>query len=338
MFRTLARAAVVADRRVTGLSREVLADLVAELGPRWQARQEARLADRPRRRAIGAGARHRLVFVDRLLATLVHLRHGVTHDVVACWFGVSRSTITRAVGEVRPLLAERGCTVEGGLRLRTLADVVAHLGASGQVGLLDATEVRVRRPAAHQAGRQRFISGEARANTVKALVITDADGRLLFCGQTRPGSIRDLTQVRQAGLVELLALSPGVTLLADAGYQGLSAQTGGAVITPRPARRKNQIPGLPRRRRGARGRTQGSRRAADSRGARHQPPEELAGPVSILRPTRAPGDDPARGRRTGLQPGTSPTTCPISSSLKGSTGRQHPVIGPARDRSITAHC
>src|SRR3712207_486754 len=75
--RTLARAAAVADRRVTGLSREVLAELVAELGPRWQARQDARLADRPRRRAVGAGARHRLVFLDRLLATLVHLRHGV---------------------------------------------------------------------------------------------------------------------------------------------------------------------------------------------------------------------------------------------------------------------
>jgi hypothetical protein len=51
--------------------------------------------------------------------------------------------------------------------------------------------------------------------------------------------------VRQAGLVELLALIPGVTLLADAGYQGLSAQTGGAVLTPRPARRKNQIPVFP---------------------------------------------------------------------------------------------
>ena len=76
-------------------------------------------------------------------------------------------------------------------------------------------------------------------------MITDPDGRLPFCGQTRPGAIHDLTQVRQAGLVELLALTPGVTLLADAGYQGLSAQTAGAVITPRPARRKNQVPVFP---------------------------------------------------------------------------------------------
>ena len=72
-------------------------------------------------------------------------------------------------------------------------------------------------------------------------MITDAEGRLLFCGQTRPGSTHDLTQVRQAGLVELLDLIPGVTLLASAGYQGLSTQTAGAVRTPRPARRKNRL-------------------------------------------------------------------------------------------------
>ncbi|MBD0711133.1 helix-turn-helix domain-containing protein [Streptomyces sp. CBMA291] len=49
------------------------------------------------------------MFIDRLLATLFPLLHGVTHDVLACWFGVNRSTITRAIGEVRLLLAGRGC-------------------------------------------------------------------------------------------------------------------------------------------------------------------------------------------------------------------------------------
>ena len=98
MSRSLARAAAVADRRVTGLSPQVLAELVAELGPRWQARQDARLADRPRQRAVGGGARHRLVFLDRLLATLVHLRHGVTHDVLACWLAVFPLDDHRPIG------------------------------------------------------------------------------------------------------------------------------------------------------------------------------------------------------------------------------------------------
>ena len=96
------------------MSSAVISALVAEIGPLWQARQETRLVSRPRSRAPGAGAKYRLVFVDRLLATLVHLRHATTHDVLAAWFGVDRSTITRAVNEIRPLLAERGCRVEDG--------------------------------------------------------------------------------------------------------------------------------------------------------------------------------------------------------------------------------
>jgi hypothetical protein len=31
------------------------------------------------------------------------------------------------------------------------------------------------------------VIGQGSANTLEALVITDAEGRLLFCGQTRPG-------------------------------------------------------------------------------------------------------------------------------------------------------
>jgi hypothetical protein len=137
----------------------VIAELVAEVGPLWHERQQAKFTSRPRKRAVGAGAKHRLVFVDRFLATLVHLRHATTHDVLACWFGVDRSTITRAIGEVRPLLAERGCTISPGVRLQTLAEVVDHLGASGKTGIIDGTEIRVRRPAVGRKDRDKFVSG-----------------------------------------------------------------------------------------------------------------------------------------------------------------------------------
>lgn len=220
----------MSHRRVTWLSAEVIGDLVAELGPVWQARQEARLTARCRQRAMGAGAKHKLV--DRLLVTLVHLRHAATHDVLAAWFGVNRSTITRAIGEIRPLLAERGCRIDGGKRLSTVADVVNHLGASEHEAILDATEIRVRRPAAGQTGRGIFTSGKSKQNAVKALVLTDREGRMLFCGATRPGSCADITQARQAGLVDLVRRGHRTAILADAGYQGLGAQTGGRIITP----------------------------------------------------------------------------------------------------------
>ncbi|MCX5136411.1 transposase [Streptomyces sp. NBC_00340] len=236
------RAVIISNRRITGLTAGVIAELVKEIGPLWHERHQARLAARPRQRAVGAGAKYRLVFVDRLLATLVHLRHGVTHDVLACWFGADRSTITRAIGEVRPLLAERGCTVSPDVRLRSLAEVVDHLGASGTTGIVDGTEIRVRRPAAGRKDRDKFISGKNKQNAVKSMVVTDGQGRVLWCSPARPASCADITHARQLGLVKLLADGPAVEILADAGYQGLGAQTGGRVVTPPHRKFKKNAP------------------------------------------------------------------------------------------------
>ncbi|WP_207620819.1 transposase family protein [Streptosporangium minutum] len=244
-MRTLARAIILKNRRITGLSVEVIAQLVAEIGPLWQARHQAALAGRLRRRNLGAGAEHKLMFVDRLLATLVHLRHGVTHDVLGCRFGVdrstiTRSTITRAIHQIRPLPADRGCSITTGQRLRTSADVIAYLGDSGQEAILDATEIRVRRPAAGTPERDRFVSGKSRMNTMKTMVLTNLQGELLFCGETRPGSVADITQARRSGLVDLLADTHGLQILADAGYQGLNSQTAGQILTsPRKRRGRN---------------------------------------------------------------------------------------------------
>ncbi|MFB7368826.1 transposase family protein [Streptomyces sp. NPDC056222] len=91
---------IISNRRITGLSADVIAELIAEVGPLRHERHEAKLASRPRKRAVSAGAKHQLVLIDRLLATLIHLRHGTTHDVLAWCFGVDRSTITRTIGEV----------------------------------------------------------------------------------------------------------------------------------------------------------------------------------------------------------------------------------------------
>ncbi|WP_240982438.1 transposase [Streptomyces sp. S3(2020)] len=149
-------------------------------------RHQATLASRPRRRAVGAGAKHKLVFIDRLLATLIHLRHGPTHDVLACWFDVDRSTIMRAIGDVRPLPAQRGCTIAPGLRLRTPAEGVDHLGENEKTGIIDGTEIRVRRPSAGRKDRDKFISGKNEQNAVKSMVLTDADGRLGRDGLSPP--------------------------------------------------------------------------------------------------------------------------------------------------------
>ncbi|MBP2056543.1 hypothetical protein J2Z21_009562 [Streptomyces griseochromogenes] len=54
------------------------------------------------------------------------------------------------------------------------------LGASGQTGIIDGTEISVRRPAAGRKGRNKFVSGKAKQNAVTSMVLTDADGRVLY--------------------------------------------------------------------------------------------------------------------------------------------------------------
>ncbi|WP_331750392.1 MULTISPECIES: transposase family protein [unclassified Streptomyces] len=46
-----------------------------------------------------------------MLATLVHLRDGLTHEALGVLYEVGSSTIGRALAEIRPLLAERGFAV-----------------------------------------------------------------------------------------------------------------------------------------------------------------------------------------------------------------------------------
>ena len=117
-----------------GLPEEYLGELAAELALRWEARCESGRHDRRgggRRREAGAGPGYELVFVDRLLATLVHLRTGLTHAALGVIYEVGSSTIGRAISEIRPLLAERGFAVPDrpGVRLRTLGDVFAYAEA-----------------------------------------------------------------------------------------------------------------------------------------------------------------------------------------------------------------
>ncbi|WP_310725943.1 transposase family protein [Streptomyces sp. N2A] len=106
------------------------------------------------------------------------------------------------------------------------------MSADGHTGIIDGTEIRVRRPAAGRKGRNKFVSGKTKQNAVKPIVLTDAEGRVLFCSPVRPGSCADITQARQLGPAKLLADGPVMWILADVGYQGMGAQIGERVVTP----------------------------------------------------------------------------------------------------------
>jgi hypothetical protein len=194
-----------------------------------------------RRRSPG----HELPFADRVIATLVIMRFQLPHAALAVFYGVHRSTITRAVGEIRPLLAQRGFAVPGqpGRRLRTLADVFAYAAARGVKLRIDGTEVQVRRPRAGRPGRRAFVSGKKKQNTIKSTAVSDGRGRVLWLGAFRPGRMHDVTALRTDGIEDLLRRHPDVQAEADAGYQGLARDFPGQVSAPPKKPGKNAPPG-----------------------------------------------------------------------------------------------
>ena len=227
----------MSKRIFTGLKPRRLGKLIAELATPWTAAEESRLSERrghDRMRAPGAGPDHDLPFTDRVIATLVYLRFQLPHAVIAELYGVDRSTVTRAVREVRPLLAARGFAVphRPDLRLRTLADVFAYAAAHGTELRIDGTEVQVRRPRANKPGRRAFISGKKKMNTKKATVVTDEEGRTLWAGAFRPGRMHDQTALRTEGIADLFEQFPQVKAKVDAGYRGLAKQFPDQVQAP----------------------------------------------------------------------------------------------------------
>ena len=234
-------------RIFTGIQPRRLGKLGADLSGAWMTAEESRLRERrghERMRAPGAGPDHDLPFADRVIVTLVNLRFQLPHELLAELYGVHRSTVTRAVGEVRPLLAARGFAVPGrpDLRLRTLADVFAYAAAHGVELRLDGTEAQVRRPRAGKPGRRAFVSGKKKQNTKKATVVTDEQGRTLWAGAFRPGRMHDQTAVRTEGIADLFTQFPRVKAKVDAGYRGLAKQFPGQVQAPPLKPKKDATP------------------------------------------------------------------------------------------------
>ena len=192
-----------------------------------------------RHRAAGAGRHHDLEYVDRVLVTLAVLRLQIPHACLALMFDVDRSTVTRAIHQVRPLLAARGFATPEGPRLRTLEDVFAYADHHKVALRVDGSEIQVRRPRASRPGRRAFISGKKKQNTIKFTEITGPEGRNLWAGCFRPGRMHDQTAIKGQGVDGLLADYPDVALEMDDGYRGLARDYPAQVTCPPKKPRKD---------------------------------------------------------------------------------------------------
>lgn len=97
---------------------------------------------------------------------LAHLRLQIPHAAPGgAMYGIDRSTITRAVHEVRLLLSGRGFTAPTGVRLSALADVVAYAADEDVTLCLDGSEIQARRRKPNRPGRLGRMHNQTAART-----------------------------------------------------------------------------------------------------------------------------------------------------------------------------
>ncbi|WP_406489342.1 ISAzo13 family transposase [Streptomyces sp. NBC_01650] len=105
---------LLAEPALTGLSREELTALTAKITPELGSLREDRLHRKrggPRRHAAGDNKRPVLTPADRVLLSVIYLRHVCSQNLLAEMLGLCQRTIGPSVKEVRRLLQEHGISL-----------------------------------------------------------------------------------------------------------------------------------------------------------------------------------------------------------------------------------
>ena len=169
-------------------------------------------------------------------------------------FGVDQSNINRSLEASNRILSEVLPTTRRMTQLIRKADTLTDLKkiipsdpATGKVAVvLNGTHVPVDRSGGRDR-RRTDHSGKKKAFTFNTNVITDTRKRILWLGGTAPGSIHDLTLLKEdppdLGILTRIMSRDNTpepdrhALYVDKGYQGISGYYPGAVIR-QPARRR----------------------------------------------------------------------------------------------------
>lgn len=179
---------VTEPRRRPRAHLESFIEEIEELACRWIARCGPALRERrgaERQRNTGAGPKRDLVFTDRALVTPLHLSTGFPS---VARYGTARSTVSRAIGETRLLLAARGLAIHApGVRLRGCTRPRRGRGESVYESTASRTRIAARRPTT-QDDRP---SCQARGNRTQSRPPPSMPDRLRWPAENRPGRMHD---------------------------------------------------------------------------------------------------------------------------------------------------
>jgi DDE superfamily endonuclease/Helix-turn-helix of DDE superfamily endonuclease len=197
-------------QKCTGLTIALFDHVLKDVLPMYVAAEEARLSQRQRQRAMGAGHPFELELHDHILLTIIWLRLYPIHEVLGYLFGISDSTVSRLIDRVLPILEQSG---QDGMRLPDpgkkrrcqLPDLLKHIPEL--TVLVDSFEQRVQRPPNDDS----HYSGKKKQHTLKSQIAVDSDtGRIVDVSVSVPGPTADIKLLETSALLERLPDQVGV--------------------------------------------------------------------------------------------------------------------------------
>jgi hypothetical protein len=231
-------------RSMTGLTVTDFATLFDDLQAAFAATEVIRHSRPTRQRAIGGGAQFQFCPRDQLLCTVVWLRQYPTNEALAFFFGVSDSTVSRAIHRWLPLLEAAGQDTfrlpDPGRKQRRQVDAVLA-DQPGLLILVDSFEQPVQRPK-DRTEADTYYSGKKKDHTLKGQVaINEITGKIVDIAESVPGPTADITLLKASKLLERLPEDVGAGGdLAYVGADKLHPQ--GRVVTPRRKPRGQERP------------------------------------------------------------------------------------------------
>ena len=198
---------------------------------RLQSSTTTRAGKKKRQRATGAGRKHKYDLRDRLLMTLFWLKAYTTYELLGFFYDLNKTNIEDNLNLILDTLASiTSFNFESPKADRKKLSCVAEvMDAFPDVRLIvDGKEQRVERPKnkkdkdGNVQDRQKpYYSGKKKAHTLKNQVAISPIGLVEHASESVPGSIHDLTLLRQTDLISKLADDEAAMM--DKGYDGITA-------------------------------------------------------------------------------------------------------------------
>lgn len=193
-----------------GLKPKVLAEVLFLTLPELEKARTERLQNREgrKRRFHEKDGRPREVKpYQKVLMSLLYLRHNTSHEVVGRMCGKSADTSENAFVEVLPILKRLFPNEKWEAERRYGCSVEAWTPSTVERVIVDSFETYLPRPSNHER-QKRLYSGKKKRHTLKTQIYTEQDGGILSVGKAYRGPKADIKIYEEEPIAALLMDKP----------------------------------------------------------------------------------------------------------------------------------